>query len=207
MSFEEMGQVVELAGNLVSAGRPLAVVHREVVARASSMAPAACWTAIAEIDTRADVDATSAWLAAALDSSDPPADLSGLWFGLYEIEPAQGTGVEAAIDVAGGPGFPDDDDWLFNLTWNAGYAPARGLGRLLPLSVAETEDVRWLVSYAVVLSYAMALSADVVDQLGAGALLGGRPSLGIVTGFHDGDITMVGTAGATAFTRSGVSWI
>lgn len=133
--------------------------------------------------------------------------MSGLWFGLYEVLPGHGETQQAMMELAGGPGFPDRDDWLFHLTWRAGYAPLPGLGSVLPLAASGPLQVRDLAGYAVVLTYAMALALDAIEAAPIEPFLQSRPVLGIATGFHDGDIALIGTAHNGRINRTEITWI
>ena len=201
------GQIMGTAFDLIKAGSPLEVVHREVVSTAGAAVPSPCWRAIAGVDTNRDVEALAGWLVDRICSPGVPAGLSGLWFGLYEVFSERGGGVEAAIELVGGSGFPKDEQWLFHLSRRAGFAPTPGLGELLPLAASAAPQVRDLVAYAVVLAYAMALSVDAIEAAGVSALLGGRPLLGVAAGFHDGDIALVGIARDGRVNRSAIAWI
>lgn len=200
-------EVVNLTGRLVQQGQSLQVVHRAVVNHAAVALPAPCWDAIADIDTATDVDYVTDWLTTYLASVEKPENWSGLWFGLYETDNAQGT-TEAVLEVEGNVGFPHDQEWLFNSLWDfAGYAPTPGLRRLIPIAAQEPYLLQDFVSYAVVLTYTMALTADVIDRVSPSTLLEGRSLMGIATGFHNGDITMIGTVYPTGFVRSGIIWV
>lgn len=171
------------------------------------MAPSPCWEAIAGIDTHQDVVALATWLAQLSRSAAIPPDVSGLWFGLYEVLPEQGEAAQAVMELAGGPGFPDQEDWLLHLTWRAGQAPLPGLGAVLPLAAFGTPQVRELAEYAVVLTYAMALTLDAIEAARIEPFLESRPVLGIATGFHDGDIALIGIAHNGRIDRSEFTWI
>jgi hypothetical protein len=203
----ESAQIVSAAAGLIKAGRPLQAVHREVTRQASNVAPSRCWQAIADIDTHHDVAALATWLAQLARSGAIPADVSGLWFGLCELLPERGGTVQAAMELAGGPGFPDQHDWLLHLTWRAGYAALPGLGAVLPLAASGTPQVRELAEYAVVLTYAMALTLDAIEAAELEPFLESRPVLGIATGFHDGDIALIGIARNGRTDRSEFTWI
>jgi hypothetical protein len=201
-------QIVDTAVDLVKRGLPLEAVHREVVRVGSSAMPSPCWQAIADVDTRRDVSDLAGWLTEQVCSPAAPDELSAVWLGLHEEYSAAAGGCEAAMELTGGCGYPRDEQWLFHLDWRPGPVPAPGLGELLPLAASGPEEMRDLVAYAVVLGYAMALSADAIEAAGVNILLDARPMLtAVATGFCDGDIALIGTMGNGRLDRSAISWI
>lgn len=200
-------RIVEAAAGLVQAGTPLEEVHRQVITAASAAVPAPSWQAIAGISTRRDTELLAQWISEQLHAPTAPADLTGLWFGLYETRPEPDGPARAVLELAGWAGFPHDQQWLQHLNWRPGTAPAPGLGQLLPLAAADPPEAYELAGYAVVLAYAMALSMDAVEAAAACGSLTDRPLLAIAVGFHDGDIALLGTAHHGQTTRSAITWI
>ena len=195
-------QIVDEATASVRAGQPFQAVFDRVVALASEGLPSPAWDAIGSVDLAADVQRTTTWLLRQLDDRPPPEDLSALWFGLHEVRGPGPGRAEAVIAVSGGPGFPDPE-WLKKKNWDPpGYVPAAGLRSMLPLSVPGGSEVRHLVGSAIVLSYGLGFTAAVVDGLDPARLLGGRPELGIATGFSDGNVALVGILTSSGLDRS-----
>jgi hypothetical protein len=139
----------------------------------------------------------------------PPAHLTALWFGLYEIGPAASypTGAEAALELTGGPGFPDDPEWLFKQDWHpGGHAPTPGLRSLLAIGAAS-DDAFAVVSYAVVFTYTIGLVSAALEVAGPALLMPGIEQLGIAVGFHDGDIAALGVLRAAGLDRATLGWV
>lgn len=202
MSTDLARHIVEEASALVRSAAPFRAVVDRVVELGGEAMPSPVWEAIAAVDVDTDVERAAAWLLRQMEHRPPPDDLSGLWFGLYEVRGAGPGRTEAVLAASGGAGFPDEG-WLSKLPWDAaGYAPTPGLRSLLPLAATADEDLRWLVGYAVVFAYTLGLTAAVLDSVDAASLLGDRKRLGIAAGFHDGDIALVGVLTPDGFDRS-----
>lgn len=195
-------QLVDEATALVRSGEPFKTVHERVVALGAEGLPSPAWDDIAALDVGADVERTCAWLLRQIDERPPPDDLSGVWFGLYEVRGAVPGRFEAVAAVTGAPGFPDPD-WLKGRNWEPpGYAPTTGLRSLLPLAFAGGPEVRGLVASAVVLAYGLGFTAAVVDAVDRAKLLAGRPELAVATGFADGNVALVGVLTPAGLDRS-----
>lgn len=99
------------------------------------------------------------------------------------------------MELSGGPGWPDDPDWLSSQDWHPdGYAPTPGLRLLLDIGGESSPDLFGVVSYAVVFVYTLGLVSAVLDTIDPMLFLNGREQLGIATGFHDGDIALLALA-------------
>lgn len=202
MSTDLAVRLVDEATALVRAGEPFQAVFDRVVALAAEEQPSPVWEAIGAVDVAVDVDGTTAWLLRQFEARPPPDDLSALWLGLYEVRGPGPGRTEVFTAVSGGPGFPDPD-WLAGRDWEPpGYAPAPGLRSLLPLAVAGGPEVTELVRSAVVLTYALGLTAAALDAVDPALVLAGRPALGVATGFSDGNVALVGILSATGLDRS-----
>ena len=203
MTSDSHARLLDAAVGALRSGKPCADLVGEVVGLAAAEAPSPVWDAIAATDIAADVARTRPWFLRQFEERPPPADLTGLWFGLYVVRGAGPGRTEATVALSGGPGFPDPA-WLTNQTWEvAGYLPTAGLRGLLPLAAAEEPEVRALVAGPVVFAYSMALAAAVVDDPGASVILGDRPQLGVVVGLPGGDTVVAGVLTAGGFDRSG----
>lgn len=202
-------QVVVHAIELVAGGRSFDDIMDDTLGIADAACPCPIWSTIAAVDRSADVRALQGWMLDKLADHPEPSRLTGLWFGLYEIGPVEArypTHAEAVLELSGGPGFPDDPDWLFKQDWYpGGYAPTPGL-RSLPRIAASSEDHFGLVSYAFVLVYSLGLVAAALDATDPPRVLRGADQLGIAVGFHDGDIAQLGVLTASGLNRSSSGW-
>jgi hypothetical protein len=204
MDFETAGRLVELSLDLTKAGSTANEIFGKVLQLAADEIPSPTWETIGEVDLSGDIDATTAWLVDEL-VSNPPTNLSGLWFGLYEVQSPAG-GTEAVIMVTGGPDFPDPE-WLFNQDWEPDeYAPTPGLRSIIPLAESFDPDTQWLVSYAIVFAYVLALASGVCESPNRLQILGTHSRLAIAAGHHDGDIALMGVLRAEGLDRTEFGW-
>ncbi|MDP9420227.1 MAG: hypothetical protein M3P53_08795 [Actinomycetota bacterium] len=200
------GELVQRAMARGRDGDSLEAIIADTVLLGAAGAPSPVWDAVASVDTAPDVVALGRWITEKIAERSPPPHLSAIWFGLYELETEAGA-THAAIQLSGGPGFPEDPQWLFTQDWyTPGYAPTPGLASLLPLAGPAGPDLYWLVSYAVVFAYTLGLVATTLDGLDRHVVLGQRPQLGVAAGFHDGDIALVGVLSAYGLDRSELGW-
>jgi hypothetical protein len=200
---------VERAIELLSKGQSFDDIMDDTLRIADAARPSPIWSTIASVDRNADVRALGSWSLDKLSEHPTPSRLTGLWFGLYEVsrdDEAYPTGAEAVLELSGGPGFPDDPDWLFTQDWYpGGYAPTPGLRSLLSIA-ASSEDHFKLVRYAIVLTYSLGLVAAALDAIDPSQVLRGADQLGIAVGFHDGDIAQLGVLSASGLDRSSLRW-
>ncbi len=207
--MDELGVVlVENAMRLAKEGQSFDSILNEVTTMADGSLPSPAWDTIKEIDRRADVGELSEWIPRKL-TENAPDDLSGLWFGLYEVggSDRHARTAEAVLEISGGPGFFDDPNWLDKQSWYpGGYAPTPGLRSLLPIGESAGAAVSEVVSYAIVFAYAVGLVITVFEEANPVTILGDRPSFGVAAGFHDGDIARLGVLTTSGFSRS-LQWI
>ena len=195
-------RILDAAVAAVAAGKPVADVVSEATGLAAAEVPAPAWDAIAALDTAADVAKASPWLARQFEARPMADDITGLWFGLYQVRGSVPGMFEAFVNLSGGAGFPDPA-WPSGRTWEtAGYAPAPGLRSLLPLTAGEEPEARALATGPVVFAYALGLVAALVDTLDPAAALGDKPQLGVVVGDPEGDSVVLGVLSATGLDRS-----
>ena len=147
----------------------------------------------------------SPWLARQFELRPMADDITGLWFGLYQVRGAVPGKLEAVVNLSGGTGFPDPA-WPSGRTWEtAGYAPAPGLRSILPLTAEEAPETRALVAGPVVFAYSLGLVAALVDALDPAAALGAKHQLGVVIGDPEGESVVLGVLTAGGLDRSGVA--
>ncbi|PLS75760.1 MAG: hypothetical protein CYG61_05495 [Actinobacteria bacterium] len=200
------GELVERAMARCRDGDALEAIIADTVLHGAAGAPSPVWDAVASVDSAPDVVGLGRWVTEKIAERPPPPHLSAIWFGLYELE-TKGGATHAAIQLSGGPGFPEDPQWLFKQDWyTPGYAPTPGLASLLALAAPAGPDLYWLVSYAVVFAYTLGLVGTTLDRLDPQALLGQRSQVGVAAGFHDGDIALVGVLEPSGLDRSELDW-
>lgn len=192
MSSDLHSRLLDVATASVRAGQPFAAVVGEVVGLAATDMPSPTWEAIAGTDTAADVAKATPWLLRQFDERPPPADLSGLWCGLYVVRSSSPGRIDAMVAMSGGPGYPDPG-WSSSQAWEAaGYVPAPGLRALLSLAAEEEPDVRAVVAGPVVFAYSLALVAAILDDVGSALLVGGLAQLGVVVGVPKAETVVLG---------------
>ena len=202
MSTDLDTRIIDAVVAALAAGKPFADVVAEAVAMAEAEAPSEAWDAITALDTAADVASASPWLARQFETRPMPDDITGLWFGLYQVRGSVPGRFEAVVNLSGGTGYPDPA-WPSGRTWEtAGYAPAAGLRALLPLTADTPSEVRAVSTGPVVLAYSLALVAALVDTLDPAATLGGREQLGVVVGEPEGESVVLGVLTAGGLDRT-----
>ena len=184
------------------AGKPFPEVVAGFLAAAAEEMPSPAWEALGATDLAADVKSATTWLARQFQERWPPPDLSGLRFGLYPVRGPRPGRVELVLALSGGSRYPDAD-WLSDLPWDpVGYAPTPGLRSLLPLAADAADDVRAVVREPLALVYAVGLVAATFDAVEVAGVVGDRPQLGVVAGFPDGDLVVVGVLTAGGLDRA-----
>lgn len=205
MADDLASRILDAAVAAVAAGKPLADVVGEATSLAAADVPSPAWDTIAALDTAADVTKASPWLARQFELRPMADDITGVWFGLYQVRGAVPGRAEAFVNLSGGSGFPDPA-WPTGRTWEtAGYAPAPGLRSILPLTAEESPEARALVAGPVVFAYSLALVAALLDTLDAAAALGTKDQLGVVVGDPEGESVVLGVLTAGGLDRSGAA--
>lgn len=202
MADDLTDRILDAALAAVAAGKPMADVVGEVTGLAAAEAPSPAWDTIAALDPAADVAKASPWLARQFETRPMADDITGLWFGLYQVRAAVPGMFEAFVNLSGGTRFPDPA-WPAGRTWEtAGYAPAPGLRSILPLTGGTPPEVRAVVAGPVVFAYSLALVATLVDGLDPAAALGTKEQLGLVVGDPEGESVVLGVLTAGGLDRS-----
>lgn len=202
-------RLVVRAMELAAQGQSFEELFEQTLQTAEAERPSEIWSEIRAVDRGTDVDRLSRWAVQRLDEQPPPPHLSALWFGLYETMcHTHPETAEAVLEINGGPGFPDDPEWLYRQDWcPEGYAPTPGLRSLLRIGDGRhNRDEDGLVSYGIVFVYALGLVMAAIETTDPTLLLGGRVRLGIAMGFHDGDIARLGVLTSAGLDRSGIGW-
>ena len=204
MASDLHNRILDAAVAAVAAGKALADVVGEATSLASAGAASEAWDAIAAVDSAADVASASPWLARQFETRPMPDDITGLWFGLYQVRGSAPGRFEAFVNLSGGTGYPDPA-WPTGRTWEtAGYAPAPGLRSILPLTADTPPEVR-AVAGPVVFAYSLALVAALVDTLDPAGALGAKDQLGVVVGEPEGESVVLGVLTAGGLDRSGTA--
>ncbi len=203
------GALVENALRASQADKTFETILAQALTTANGVLPSPVWDAIRTIDLRADVRGLTEWTRQKL-TEDPPHDLSALWFGLSEMGAADRypNDAEAVLQLSGGPGYPDDDEWPFKQNWRAdGYAPTPGLRSLLQIGATGGDTVFGVVSYAIVFTYVVGLVTTALDDADPPVIRPEWPRLAIAAGFHDGDTAELGVLTGAGLDRSKTRWI
>lgn len=206
MDYLEDHVLVGRAHADVRAGRTLPDVMGRALRDLDEHHPLALWEEFRAIDFGEDVSRATAAVVAVVGEAPPPAGLAAVWFGLYEqgnpdAENFANELTESVVALSGGTGYPDPD-WAYAQEWYpTGYLPAPGLAGLASAAAradaaSESEgqvgSAFRIATYHLAFAHSIGLAADVMRGDGGRALLASRDRLGVVSGFHDGDMAFLG---------------
>jgi len=157
------------------------------------------WDELAALDVDADCEALDGWFVDLLDNEPPPAEVTGIYFGLFN--PTYEDGPAADVYAAGNRYDPDDADWACGPAWwpERRYAESDLLQDLYRIAY-RPGGLGNDAEYPLCLAYAGLLLRDLsgrhADRLSAGV------ERVLCTGFDSGDILCVGAVGRSGLVLS-----
>jgi hypothetical protein len=80
------------------------------------------WSSLRALNVDGDLQRLREWLQAIMQTMPPPAQVTGLWFGLFNPGTDEG-GVTADLHVMGAPYSAENHNWIFKDRWGQGSTP------------------------------------------------------------------------------------
>ncbi len=199
--FDGAGGVLDEAMRRLSAHAPHAEIMHSVITHLAGRYPHPAWQAAQDIDWVADLDASRSWFSSILTGDTPPANVSGLWFGINEPVRAGGTVCDFYL---GGSTDTLDEEWPADLTWfpTADYALSPALAQVHRAGRRKDLDpdpnVTWLLDYAVPLALVASTVVHLLREMSAELWLGGANRRLIALGHDSGVFNHIATITAEA---------
>jgi len=183
--FDEIERVVKSA-------LPVAEGLRRVIQFCERTRPHEDWAALRALDVDADLPRLHEWLQSILRTTPPPAQTTGLWFGLFNPGFGDG-GVTADLHVIGAPYSSEDHDWIFRERWGQDTPDAESavLDAIYQRAYGSKDGLENDAEYPLCLAYAALAIRHLAQTMGP-ALLRDAEQRVLCVGFDSGDSLCIG---------------
>lgn len=180
--------------------RPLSASMNRVVDACNDSYPHEDWSYFRNLEYD-NWESLHQWMDEIFHDHPPPANLAGLWFGLFN--PIYGDDPTADVNISGSSRFdpdPDDNSWAVESVWPPINRPAHSsiLSEIYTTAYRPNglgNDAEW----SLCLAYGCLVIRILIQSGTPSHFLGSSPSLGVAVGFNSGDFILLGQLAMTGF--------
>lgn len=196
MRFYDVRRLFDEIERAVKSDVPVADGLLRIIQFCEAARPHPDWRALRSLDVAGDLQHLQRWLEAILRTQPPPAQVTGLWFGLFN--PVVRGLVTADVHLIGAPYDADDPDWLFRKRWGEDTPDASSgvLNAIYRVAYDGSDGLGNDAEYPLCLTYAALAIRHLAGLMGP-TLLGDASQRVLHVGFDSGDFLCIGAVRRT----------
>lgn len=191
MRSYNVGKLFSEIESVVKSKLSVAEGFQRVIQFCAREVPHPDWAPLHALDVDGDASHLREWLETIMHATSPPAEVTGLWFGLFN--PIVDGRPTADVRVIGAPYSSEDPDWIFRERWGQGTPRAGSavLDAVLQIAYGREDSLGIDAEYPLCLVYAALAIRQLAQSMGPELLRDAEQRV-LNVGFDSGDFICIG---------------